>query len=384
MGVAVVLGMVVRPVVADELDWKLRLESGSEYDSNVHRRYDDTQASPLLRGAAQLDLGWRVARSQRLLVTGLAGAKTYATLTARNENVAIATADVRYQWLLPARSALLSARFGYYDTLAYAYDYDDGIDCSASADIPRFFSSGVAEVSMDVRGPGTHRLQLSLGGQRFRYKACSQFHWIGDRYGINYQTTKWRGDPERDVDAASIDIRVAYQLQRRFFSGQALSNRCGTSDALAPRCFVPTELGRADFFHSLAAEVVYTGERIYSARYELDITDSNSHGQSLLRQRVELAVTSELFAKLFLTAKAAVQLDVYLDSLLLARDIAGDDFTSIDDENHNALSVHLARDVSRRWTVEARYAFYSNEFATRPQTFRRQIMYIGAVYRYQP
>jgi hypothetical protein len=368
--------------LADDLTWSLRLEGGSELDTNVHRFEDtgpDIESAPVFRGGARLQMAWRPRRGHRAAMTGFGGAKLYGTDSAQDENVAIVAGDGRYEWSVPERSAVLGARASYYDTLGYQIaDRVPEVE-------PRHFSMAGAELALTVLGPEQHRLVMTGGYRRFRYKPSAYFHWSGDVYGLRYQTTTWRGDPDADLDAAAIDVTFSYELERRNYQGEALTNICTADEEPRPRCVSPlVGTSRADLHHAGAAEVSYTGDRIYSARYELGVTDSNSFGQSLVRQRLELGVTTELFAEIFLTAKAAVQLDIFLDSLLLARDINAEDFTTIDDENRNSLSIHLARDISKAWTLEGRYALFTNEFATQESTFRRQVFYVGVVYQYQP
>jgi hypothetical protein len=128
---------------------------------------------------------------------------------------------------------------------------------------------------------------------------------------------------------------------------------------------------------------VYTGDRIYAGRYELQVLDSNSYGQSLVRHRLELTVTSELAAGVLVTARGVVQYNVFLDAQLVPDDDNAQTFVSIEDENRNALVLHASRELAGGWTAEARYAFYSNEFATEEIRFRRQTGYLGLVYRYE-
>lgn len=376
--------------LAETLSWRLQVESGSEYDSNSHRRYSnddnfDADPSPLARARARLQLGWKPADSHRVNLWTLAGATFYGAEDARTENALLSAADLRYRWLLPARQLTLSARVSHHDMFAYSYDYTDANDCATAVNIPRFFTSNIGELAMTIRGPDDHSLTLTGGAQRFLYKACSQFDWTGERYGLRYQTTTWRGDPDEDLDAASIDLRVEYELQNRAYSGELLVNNCPPGTELESTCLGTVGMARADLYHAISAEVIYTGDRIYSARYELGITDSNSFARSLIRQRIELGVTTELFYKIFLSAKAAVQLDIYPDSLIVAPDqVTGIEDPTIDEENRNSLSVHLSRDLGDTWTLEGRYALYSNEFAGIGQDYQRQVVYLGAIYRYQP
>jgi hypothetical protein len=54
---------------------------------------------------------------------------------------------------------------------------------------------------------------------------------------------------------------------------------------------------------------------------------------------------------------------------------------TIEDENRNSFTVHATRDLSAHLAAEARYSFYSNEFATQTLVFRRQTGYLGLVWR---
>jgi hypothetical protein len=378
--------------VADDLTWSLKLEGGSEFDTNIHRFEDtgaddvvaddvvnDIESAPVARGGARLQTAWRPGKRHRAGLMAFAGGKLYGTETGQDENVIIVAGDGQHHWSLPRRSAALGARATYYDTLGYR---PGGGEPRVE---PRHFSMAGAELALTLLGPDQHRLVMTGGYRRFRYKPSDYFHWSGDVYGLRYQTTTWRGDPDTDLDAASMDIIVSYELERRGYQGDALTNICPPDQQPQPQCVSPlTGTARADLHHAGAAELLYTGDRIYSARYELSVTDSNSFGQSLVRQRLELGVTTELAARVFVTAKAALQLDIFLDTLLLARDVNAQDFTTIDDENRNSVSIHLARDITRAWTLEGRYALFTNEFATQESTFRRQVFYLGVVYQYQP
>jgi hypothetical protein len=269
----------------------------------------------------------------------------------------------------------------YYDTFGYELATPDPA-CDALLAGRNFGLLG-GDGELVLPGPRDHRVRAFAGVRRFRYKPDPDFDWIGDRYGLDYRATIWTGDPDRDPDASFVDVRAGYRFERRGFSGTALTSECpeGETD---PSCIRSSGLARTDLNHALSGELVFTGEQIWSARYELQINDSNSFGNSLVRQRLELGFTAELPWQWFVTAKGALQLDLFLDPLLLARDVQAQSFVSIDDENRNELALHLSRDLGPNLAVEGRYALFSNEFATRELDFRRQTFYLGAVYRFAP
>jgi hypothetical protein len=367
-----------------EPDWNLQLEGGSEYDTNIHRievregEEADVDGAPLARLGARHRLAWRRVKSERLALSSYGALKLFATESGQSENVGIVSADGSYEWNLRGRGALLGLHGSYYDAIPFE------LADATSSYRGRNFRTASAEGSTTLLADGGHRVSARVGYRAFEYKPDPLFDWAGDHYAIFYSTTWWRGDPDADPDATSLDFNAGYQIERRGYDSSARTSSCADESAADPLCSAGTRLARADLNHSLAAELVYTGDRIYSARYELSVNDSNSHGESLVRQRLRAGVTSELGWRLYLTAEATVLVNIYLDPLLLARDEQATTFVSIEDENRNSLSLHLSRPIGDHWAAEARYAIYSNEFTNDELSFRRQTAYLGAVYRYGP
>jgi len=365
-----------------EPDWNLQLEGGSEYDSNIHRievrdgEDAEVEAAPLARVGARHRVAWRRVKNERLALSSYGGLKLFTTESGQSENVGIVSADGSYEWNLRGRGALLGLHGNYYDAIPFEL-----YDASASYR-GRNFRTASGEGSTTLVADGGHRVSARVGYRTFEYKPDPLFDWAGDHYAVFYQTTFWRGDPDQDPDATSLDLNAGYQIERRGYDSSARTSSCADEDAADPLCSAGTRLARADLNHSLAAELVYTGERLYSVRYELQVNDSNSHGESLVRQRIRGGITTELWSRLYLTAEATILVNVYLDPLLLPRDEQATTFVSIEDENRNALSLHLSRPLDEHWAAEARYAVYSNEFTNDELSFRRQTAYLGAVYRY--
>lgn len=360
----------------------LRVEGGSEYDSNIHRlevpdgEDVDVSGAPLMRAAARMRLGDALSSRTRWRVSGVAAAKLFLASDGQSENVAITAGDGVLDHRLDGRPASIGLRASYYE--AYGYDTTGG----GNAGEGRNFRMVVGDITTTVLGPENHRLSAALGLRAFRYKPDADFDWAGPQTGLQYRTTMWRGDPDEDLEAASIDVDVRYDVGLRSYHGRAFTNNCADGETPTPMCIVPTGLTRQDLYHQARAELVYTGERVWSGAYELQATDSNSFGQSLVRHRLELGVTTETWLDVFLTARLALLVNTFVDPLLLARDVSSQTFLTIDDENRNAASVHLSRDLNRHWTAEARYALYTNEFATDHLSFRRHLAYAGLAYRY--
>lgn len=370
---------------ADPVRWSLTLEGGSEYDTNIHRfeSFDEDiiVAAPLLRGATRLHLGWSPRPAHTVLATVLGGAKLFAGDSGQDENRGMVAADGRYQWRLPGRSAVLGVHGSYHDTFGYEL-----FRAAPGQVSQRNFAVAGGELALDLAGPEGQRLTLTGGYRHFRYDPDAAFDWQGEHAGARYQTSRWLGDGEQ----ASLDLAASYGVERRAHASPALRDiACPDGAEPSLLCTLPLDQTRTDLHHVATAEAVYTGERIYSARYEAQITDSNSYGQSVVRQRLELGITTELLARVFATARGTLQIDTYLDSLLLARDVLYQtpdptDLVAIDAENRSAASLHLARDLGSAWSMEARYALFLGALAGEGARFRRQLFYLGMVYRYAP
>ena len=384
--VAALVSLASHPAFADGDSWRLALEAGSELDTNIHRietvACDPNEpacvepeivASPVARTGARLSGSWKRPGAQRLRLAGSALAKTFVDEDL-SEDVVVFAADGAYDWGLESRGSVFGLHASYYDTLAYQL-----LDDSTSSASNRNFRTGLANARLAVSGPGNHQLTLNAGYRVFEYKRDSIHDWDGSQFGLRYKTVVWRGDPDVELDAAYIDLEFVYRAERRGYDVPALRNTC-PEGVQAATCLGLAASDRSDLNHSVSAEIVYTADRVYSGRYELQVNDSNSYGESLVRQRVELGFTSELFANVFLTARGTIQYFTFGDGLRLSGEDPGTLSFTIDDENRNSLSFHLIRDVSASWAVEARYAAFTNEFMTDSLSYRRQLFYLGLVY----
>lgn len=386
MGLLGVLSVVALPSVAHgdaQSDWQLSLEGGSEFDSNLHRvemvegAIAGVDSGILVRSGARYQLALRPKKGQRLSLDLRGATKLFTVPEGQSENLAIVYLDGRYDRYLGKTRAFIGLRGNYYE----AFDMRPFGEGERPV-VGRSFRTSEGEISLTLPSEGEHRISL-LGGLRdFVYKPDQDFNWQGEHLGLRYATMFWHGDPDKEEGAASVDLRAVYRVALRSFQGAAFRNTCSDQEMTVPECFVPTGERRSDLHHSVVLEASYTGAHIFSLLYGAQIVDSNSYGQASLRQRLEAAMTSKLPGQIYVTGKAVVRLNTFIDPLLLARDVQSQTFVSIEDENRNSLSLHLARDFGDHWGLEARLALYSNEFATEELSFRRQTAYLGALYRF--
>jgi hypothetical protein len=379
---------------ADDLKTAIKLEAGSEYDSNASR--ESSQDGSLTHDPAavgriggRVELAWHPAARQSLRLDTLLAAKKYvgvdsSSLMPSNEDIAVISADARWDITSSTRPLAFGLRASYYDAL-----YKPGVDPSMHS-IDHDFRTGDVVTALALVAPVDSRLPasglavaahseqraiLTAGWRAFEFKPDHSYSFQGEHAGIAYRRSFQPRDP-----GPTYDVAVDYSAHHRFYEGSAFANICPAGQPLGGNCLLSTGVDRVDLLHIAGVELGYTGERIITLRYELAVDDSNSFGQSFVRHRVELSATTELpFWSLILTARGVLQLTQFLDPVLLTRDIG---VLTIDEENRNALIVHLARDFGPRWTAEMKLAFYANEFATQELQYRRITGYLGLIYAF--
>ncbi len=363
--------------------WRAELELGAEFDSNVHRveaAPDGSQApvaAPLARGGARIEGAGDRGRRGRFALVGQGQARA-VTSDERGEEIAAVALDGRWDHALGARRARAGVRAGWTDASAL-------VEAGA-----RTFTLLSADGVLQLQDDGDRRFSVSAGGRDFTYKPDRDFDWRGAAVGARLATTVWHGAAAGDGldeladdlglpdDAeATLELALAWRLEQRRYAGRAFTSGCAPGEPITPTCFVPTAELRGDLHHVAEVEATYTGDLVASAAYQLTVNDSSSYGQSLIRHRLATSATTALPAEAYVTVGLVLQIDQYLDPLLLARDVVSQAFTSIDDENRSAISVRLSRRLGRGVTAEARWAFTADSLSSDDREFRRHVVQAG-------
>ena len=129
--------------------------------------------------------------------------------------------------------------------------------------------------------------------------------------------------------------------------------------------------------------MTWVGRVVAAAGYQVTVIDSNSYGQSLVRHKATASATTTLWKGVYGTLLGQLQIDQYLDGLVIKTDTQRSEFTSLDDENRSSLQVRIGRPVSDAWSIEARGAIWRNiggDVDAADVTFRRASIYVGAIY----
>jgi hypothetical protein len=343
---------------------RLDLEAGSEVDSNVHRAPSDSgdvHAGVDARVGARFGVAGRAGEHAAYALDAVGAAKGFAGPEASGEDLGLVGLDGRVD--LAAGAIVPGLRLSYTDIF--------GAESSA---LPLRTADATASAALLV-GPDL-RVAALAGWRGFTYKPDGAFSFDGPHAGVSVGERLAADDRDWQLRWAA-----AYSASWRRYSSPALADYCPRGAPKSPSCLGVTSSARADLFHDLAVDVTYTGGFIASARLALQLDQSSSFGQSLARARLELSGTVDLIWDVVLTTQVVLQVDDYLDGLLLGGDLGT--FTTVEDEARNGWVVHLSRELSDTWTVEARFAVYANALAARAVAYDREVAYLGAIVRFR-
>ncbi|MBA3459944.1 MAG: hypothetical protein H0T46_08280 [Deltaproteobacteria bacterium] len=362
--------VLVTSSLAHAAPWSVTLEGGAEQDTNVQRVETgpglDTEriASSVVRIGGKLDRRDRIAGGNYALVMS-ALARMVGDDQASSENVMLFAGELRY--LRPIEDRRVSFGVGFGGVNAVPITNEIGA---------RTFINLAADGLLVLDGGEGKQLTVGFGWRDFTYKENREFDWTGPAATARLDLWLWApSDGTRSVELAAIA-----GFESREYNSTALVNACPPGAPPSDSCSAGTSRTRRDRSQRIGAEVTYTGRTIATLGYQLTVIDSNSFGQSLIRHRTTGSVTRSLPWGLFGTALAILQIDQFVDGLVVKKDLQRSEFTSLDDENRSSLQLRLGKPVSGKWTVETRGAIWRELGGTMDTSFRRASIYVGAIY----
>lgn len=364
------LGMVLICAHAYAGDWVVTGEGGAELDTNVQRVETGPGLATEPVSAGVLRLGARAEDHDRLAGGGFAlGLSDLTRVVADNtvsvENVTQLAGDVR--WLHPLGDRPVSAGFAL--TAIDALGLSDPVGA-------RTFRSLGADALLAMHSGEEHRLTLAVGGRSFHYKPDPLYDYDAPALNARLDSILWQSAEK----TKSLELATSLGFEAREYDGTAFADGCPPGSKPDPSCFTATELTRRDRYGRAGVELTYAGNTVATIGYQLVVIDSNSFGQSLVRHRGLFSGTVS-FGKVYTTLLAILQIDQYLDGLILQRDLQHAEFTNIEDENRSTIQLHIARKVSDAWGVEARAAIWKNiGVSSMELSFDRVLLYAGLVY----
>lgn len=344
-------------------------EGGGEIDTNVQRvetgegLETERIAAPVMRLGAKVDHRVRVAGG--VLAYAASSLARVVADAVTSENVALLAGDVRYQHALGKRG--VSAGFAL--QVADATPFDE-------ATATRTFRTVAADGVLVLRHSDEKSLSIAAGGRAFEWKPDPAYDYAGPALTARFDAMLW----QPAGGARSVELSVGLGFEARDYDSTAFASVCPETAEPSPMCFAATTRPRHDRYHRASAEVTWVDRAVVAGGYQLAVIDSNSYGQSLVRHRFTASVTMDLPWRLYGTALGILQIDQYLDGLIVQKDLLQQQFTSLDDENRSSLQLRLARQVTDAWSVEGRLAMWRDLGGTDDTSFARELAYIGAVY----
>jgi hypothetical protein len=366
---ALLVALLGAPAAADP--WTVSAEAGAELDSNVQRVETgpglptSTVATGVVRFGARIDY--------RAKVAGGATAVSLSDLTrvvadsdVSVENVTVLAANARWLHPIAERPVLLGAAATAIDALPLS----DEIGA-------RTFKNLGADALLVLRGSEERSLTLGVGVRDFVYKPADAFNWRGPVANARLELVLWQPSSK----TRSLELVTTLGFEARTFDDVALVNDCAPDAPTDPGCTAPTDLPRRDRYQRMGVELTWVCRQVAAIGSQIVLLDSNSFGQSLARHRATVSGTMALGAKFYGTLLATLQLDQYLDGLVVRRDLQSQEFTNVEDENRSSVQLRVARSISSQWSVEARAAIWRNVTGrTMELDFQRELVYLGMVY----
>ncbi|HUS32936.1 MAG TPA: hypothetical protein VMZ53_30750 [Kofleriaceae bacterium] len=355
--------------------WTVTGEAGSEYDDNVQRVETGPGLDTEHRSAWVLRFGARVEHKARAWggqysfdVSDLTRAVTDNELSV--ENVTALAGSLRWVHALPDRPVLVGVSTSAIDVFP--------LSDSTGA---RTFRNLGADALLAVRSDD-HTLTLGFGGRDFVYKAEAShiFDWRGPSASARLDLVLWQSPSK----TKSLELASSAGFEDRTFvteEAKAFANACAPDAPPDPGCAAPTSYGRRDRYSRVGTELTWVGHQVATIGYQLALIDSNSFGESLARHRVTASGTAAVGGGVYATLLAILQLDQYLDGLVIRRDLQGQGFANVDDENRSSLQLRVAKKLYSEWSLETRVAVWRNVGGNSMQLdFQRELIYLGIVY----
>jgi hypothetical protein len=374
--VAVAAAVVGWSHVAGATPWTVTGEAGAEYDTNVQRVETgpglDTPpiSAPVIRIGARTDKrGELLGGNYALELSDLT--RIAVSSAVPSEDVTLVGGDLR--WVHPLGDRPVGLGFG-----LFALD-DFPLDDPYGA---RTFRNLGADILFTAHDGDDKRFTLAFGERSFVYKPPTEpahlYDYTGPAINTRMDFTLWQL-PDR---TQSLELVATAGFESRTYVVPAYANACPPGEASDdPMCSAATALARHDRASRAGVELTYSGREILQLGYQFELIDSNSFGNSFARHRI-LASGTIGIGKVYLSLLAILQLDQYLDGLLVENNLVNQSFASIEDEDRSSAQLHVTRKISSAWSVEGRIAYWRNIGNTMDLAFSRAVVYGGVTCTY--
>jgi hypothetical protein len=335
---------------AEQSRYELRVELGTEYDSNPDRAEQIANVPPTLPQAAPSLLERLVASGNwaspigqigALSLSGALAGKRFFDQAARGDDVLVIQAGANGTLRVVSRTVVGLAG-NYYD--AFQRGPVDRRDFRSLAPTLRI-EQGFARAA---------QFTLGAGYRWFTFKSDDNFSFAGP---TAFAAVRQMFPGSLEKGDADWEWTAGASLEWRSFEGLACINEtCTPESSSSPH--------RLDRFWTSHVELTRTTTFLLGAGAALHLNQSSSRGEGLVRGVFHLRAVVPLPWELSLSSRADLAVTHYWSSLLLAQVAqdpnAGAPLVSVEDENRSTLRIELARPLAQGFEIGARYVFYSN------------------------
>jgi hypothetical protein len=299
------------------------VRSGVEYDTNAFRIAENPQPGWLTRYFGALDLHLASVGGGMLGATVQQGGKLF--FERRRADVWLTQLSVTYRRPLVER----------WLSLRLEGDIKDRTERLSLRD----YTGGGAGIGLDLR-VGRFGLGAWGGWRFFAFKpnAAASYDGPSARAVARLFALDW------------LMFQAGWSYVRRRFDTPRIV------DVVDGVAIASTSGLRRDGFHAVSAGTSLRGAVVLDLVYRLGLNRSNSLGQRITRHAVEVTLTAPLPLDVFASIHGELQRTSYDNPVYL------DAIFDIDEDNRNALVASLARPLTERWEIEARYSLYVQEF----------------------
>jgi hypothetical protein len=344
---------------ADSARYDLRVELGTEYDSNPDRAEQIANFPPPLTPAGPSPLARLVAagnwasalgQSGGLALSGAGAGKRFFDQDARGDDVLIVQTGANGTLRVAGRT-IVGLAGSYFD--AFQRGPADRRDFRSLAPTLRI-EQGFAQAA-----------QITLGGgyRWYTFKSDENFSFAGP---TAFVTARQMFPGNLDRGEADWEWTAGASLEWRGFEGPACTDPTCTAVSSSPP-------DRLDRFWISYIELTRTTTFLLGAGAALHLNQSNSYGEGLVRGVLHLRAVVPLPWALSLSSRADLLATHYWNSQVLAQDPnAGVPLVSIEDENRSTLHIEVTRPLARGFEIGARYVFYTSFPSRGAVDYRRQ------------
>jgi hypothetical protein len=342
--------LIYLSVFSTNLSISERLSLSYEYDSNVYRStlnseegiYSDFDLK------LQSDLNLKLLADKNLLRINLQnGGKLF--INESDANAIVNQLELVYNYRLKHLSPESGIVFKDTTTVNTIQDYTT------------FMPYTAAIISIDK-----FLFRVMGGLEKFVFDYSSKYSYLAPVAGILISTR---------LDE-SVILQLNYAYKYSIYDSYAYK-KVGNLDSDSLLLTVTTNK-RRDNNHNISVRFNYESDILISLAYNPEINLSNSAGESVIRQRFQLTLATQIIYEIYFNLLLSVMISSFKDGILVSDEI----LLLNDNENRNYIILKLSKEIFKKTFLELRYSYYYSEFSNYTTRFDRHVISSGVCLKF--